>query len=94
MISDDTIRQIISFFYTARKPLRSSNTKFTLFLGLFTGFVTAFTKSGTRLLGVSKNDAQVAYYGALTDKEASDYEAFDSTTVGHFLDSSDKKSKP
>lgn len=48
-------------------------------------------------MGATKNDREVAYYGALTPKEAAHAENFESTILKDFLDSSELKvraSKP
>lgn len=79
------------YLRSARMPLRASNTRFTFALGLITGLTSAYVRSSDRLTGYAKNDRQVAYYGALTPKEAALAEEFDSTPLGDFLDSSEQK---
>ena len=60
--------------------------------GLIASVGATYMSSSQRLRGFNKNDAQVAYYGALTIDEAAQFEHLDATSISEFLDSSDRKS--
>lgn len=61
-------------------------------IGLGTALAASYLCSSQRFKGFDKNDAEVAYYGALTTEEANRYETLESIAISEFLDSSDRKS--
>ena len=78
---------------TARKSMKIPCVRACGFIGFTTAFLGAYASSSQRLMGFDPNAEEVAMYGALTPKEATDFEYLDTYTNSESLDSSDRKSK-
>lgn len=103
MSADDCLYECFSFHHlinimststiTARKSMRIPCVRACGFIGFTTAFLGAYASSSQRLMGFDPNSEEVAMYGALTPKEATDFEYLDTYTNSESLDSSDRKSR-
>eukprot|EP00597_Dinobryon_sp_UTEXLB2267_P005210 CAMPEP_0170078590 /NCGR_PEP_ID=MMETSP0019_2-20121128/15143_1 /TAXON_ID=98059 /ORGANISM="Dinobryon sp., Strain UTEXLB2267" /LENGTH=97 /DNA_ID=CAMNT_0010291543 /DNA_START=95 /DNA_END=391 /DNA_ORIENTATION=- len=76
-------------WFQARKPFKSANSRFLMFIGLGAGLTYAQLGSSQRLMGLEPNAREVQLYGALSAEEVERRQIRASTPNIDLIDSED-----